>query len=145
MMNTRFSTVLQIVASVAVNQQAGTRSTSESLAGATRTNASFIRKLLVPLRKADILAVSAGYGGGITLSRPPENIFLSEIFTATAPERKIWETRDNIPCVCFVSRNISALSAELEDEAEERVISHLSTVSLRDAIEKLRELDVASR
>ena len=44
MIDTRFSTALQIVISVAVNEEAGRRCTSDTLATSLDTSASFVRK-----------------------------------------------------------------------------------------------------
>ncbi|WP_313759972.1 Rrf2 family transcriptional regulator, partial [Rhizobium sp.] len=70
MIDTRFSTAMQIVVSVAVNDEAGVRSTSQSLAAGLDTNASFVRKLLPPLTESGILVSAAGSKGGIRLARP---------------------------------------------------------------------------
>jgi len=68
MIDTRFSTALQIVISVAVNEEANLRTTSQSLAQGLDTSASFVRKLLLPLNESGIIATAQGGKGGISLA-----------------------------------------------------------------------------
>jgi Rrf2 family transcriptional regulator, repressor of oqxAB len=145
MIDTRFSTALQIVISVAVNEESNLRSTSQSLAERLDTNASFVRKLLIPLSEHGILAPSAGNKGGIRLGRPAGQILLSEIYAAVTADKKIWATRPDIPDQCFISGNINALSAKLCDEAEQAISQTLGNMTVEKSIAELRKLDACRR
>lgn len=141
MIDTRFSTALQIVISVAVNEEANLRSTSQSLAAGLDTNASFVRKLLIPLTERGILASTVGNRGGVRLGRPPNEIQLSEIYSSAISEKKIWATRHNIPSQCLVSKNISELSEYFCDRAEQAVVDMLGSVTVEASIAELRRIE----
>ena len=145
MIDTRFSTALQIVISVAVNEEANLRSTSQSLAAGLDTNPSFVRKLLIPLSEDGILVSSVGNRGGVRLGRPPNQIQLSEIYSSVIPEKKIWATRHNVPAQCFVSENISELSEYLCDKAEQAVVDMLGSVTVEASIAELRRIEAEKR
>jgi Rrf2 family transcriptional repressor of oqxAB len=142
MIDTRFSTAMQIVISVAVNEQADVRTTSQTLAKGLDTNASFVRKLLLPLSESGILAASAGGNGGIRLARPRNEILLSEIYSSVTGDKKLWATRHEIPHEGFVGQNIGDLSEYLCDRAEQAVVDMLGSVTIEDSIAELRRLDL---
>jgi Rrf2 family transcriptional repressor of oqxAB len=141
MSDTRFPTALQIVVTVAVNQAAGTRTTSALLAENLDTNASFVRKIVSTLTKADILSSSEGAAGGIHLARSPSEIKLLEIHNSVLPDRKAWSPRDTIPTICPVTRNIGAISDELSSRADDAMAGVLKGVTVQDCIDQINELE----
>jgi Rrf2 family transcriptional repressor of oqxAB len=141
MMDTRFSSALQIIITVAVNEKNNTRSTSEALAAKLDARPSLVRKLVAPLMHKNILVSSEGYQGGYRLGRPASAIYLSEIYLAVTPDKKIWGTRDDIPAECFVSSNMNEWSAKLGKEAEQALLGLLGEKSVEDAISELATID----
>jgi Rrf2 family transcriptional repressor of oqxAB len=142
MIDTRFSTAIQIVVSVALNDETGLRTTSQSLAEGLDSNASFVRKLLLPLSENHILVSSTGGKGGIHLARPAGEILLSEIYASVTGARKLWATRHEIPHEGLVGENIGDLSEYLCDRAEQAVVDLLGSVTIEDSLTELRRLDV---
>lgn len=141
MMDTRFSSALQIVITVAVNEKNNIRSTSDALAAKLDAKPSLVRKLIAPLMRKNILLSSEGYQGGYRLGRPPGSIYLSEIYVAVMPDKKIWGTREDIPAECFISSNIAAWSEKLGREAEQALLGLLGEKSVEDAISELVTID----
>jgi len=141
MMDTRFSSALQIIITVAVNEKNNTRSTSDALAAKLDAKASLVRKLVAPLMQKNILVSSEGYQGGYRLGRPANAIYLSEIYLAVTPDKKIWATRDDIPAECFISSNINEWSEKLGKEAEQALLGLLGEKSVEDAIAELATID----
>ncbi len=141
MIDTRFSTALQIVISVAVNEEANLRTTSQSLATGLDTNASFVRKLLVPLIEDGILISLIGNKGGISLGRPRNEIQLSQIYSSVIGEKRIWATRQDVPPDGLVGENICDLSEYLCDKAEQAVVDMLGSVTIDDSIAELRRIE----
>jgi Rrf2 family transcriptional repressor of oqxAB len=142
MIDTRFSTAMQIVISVAVNDEAGLRTTSQSLADGLDTNASFVRKLLTPLAENGILITAGGGKGGIRLARPRNQLLLSQVYAAVTGEKKLWATRHEIPHEGLVGENIGDLSEYLCDRAEQAVVDMLGSVTIEDSVAELRRLDM---
>jgi Rrf2 family transcriptional repressor of oqxAB len=138
MIDTRFSSALQIVIAVAANEESNLRSTSETLAVGLDTNASFVRRILVPLTECNILASAEGYQGGVRLAKASKAIRLSEIYRAVTPENKIWAARKNIPHRCFVSGNIARWSNHLRDKAADAILNMLGEITVHDSISQLR-------
>ena len=141
MIDTRFSTALQIVISVAVNEQLGPRCTSETLATSLGTSASFVRKFLSALSVAGLVKPSAGYQGGVRLGRPAGEIRLSEIYSLVTVDKRLWATRDNIPDHCFITGNIGAFSSDLCQQAERTVMAMLGEMTIATSIVELRLRD----
>lgn len=144
MSDTRFPTALQIVVTVAVNEAAGVRTTSPQLATSLDTNPSFVRKIVSTLSKSGILISSDGVGGGIRLARPAPDIKLLEIHGSVLPEQKAWSARENIPTICSVTRNISAVSDQLSARADKAVAGVLEGVTVQDCIDRINQLDRAA-
>lgn len=141
MMDTRFSSALQIIITVAVNEKNNTRSTSDALAAKLDAKPSLVRKLVAPLMHKNILVSSEGYQGGYRLGRPAGAIYLSEIYLAVTPDKKIWGTRDDIPADCFISSNMNEWSAKLSKDAEQVLLGLLGEKSVEDAISELASID----
>jgi Rrf2 family transcriptional repressor of oqxAB len=144
MSDTRFPTALQIVVTVAVNEAAGVRTTSPQLATSLDTNPSFVRKIVSTLSKSGILISSDGVSGGIRLARPAPDIKLLEIHGSVLPEQKAWSARENIPTICSVTRNISAVSDQLSARADKAVAGVLEGVTVQDCIDRINQLDRAA-
>ena len=142
--DTRFPTALQIVVTVAVNEAAGVRTTSPQLATSLDTNPSFVRKIVSTLSKSGILISSDGVSGGIRLARPAPDIKLLEIHGSVLPEQKAWSARENIPTICSVTRNISAVSDQLSARADKAVAGVLEGVTVQDCIDRINQLDRAA-
>lgn len=138
MIDTRFSTALQIAIIVAVNEEAAIRCTSYTLANYLNTNPSFIRKMLLPLSEAGVLVSSVGNGGGVRLARPAGEIRLDEIYRSVMVETKILKARGNIPHRCPVTGNLERLSETLCLEAECAVLDMLNRRTLESALHELR-------
>ena len=140
MADSRFPTALQIVVSVAVNGEIGTRTTSSSLALALDTNASFVRKTVAELVKAKILSSTEGVSGGVRLAKRPEEITLAMIRKVAVPDPRSWAARE-IPAVCVVTRHIGTLSELVCAQAEGAVDGVLNSITVRQCIDDLFALD----
>ena len=70
-------------------QQAPRASTTEEVADATHVPRAYLAKILSGLRKAGLVKSQRGLGGGITLSKMPENLTLLEVVNAVEPIQRI--------------------------------------------------------
>src|ERR1700736_5657343 len=126
MIDLRFPTALQIVLGIQIAAEDGVRCTSQKLADSLGVNASFVRKLLVPLSRDGIVAASQGKGGGVRLARKPERTPLPDFYLAVADEKKLWVARSDVPCQRVPSANIVQFIERLAGEAEGLVLQMLA-------------------
>lgn len=106
-------------------------------AGSVGTNASYIRKILALLKKAEIVESHRGISG-YSLTVIPEQLTLLQIYQAVMEESKIHllDIHQN-PCdQCIVGRHIrpvlNGMFAEMEDAAKEsgfRVVAAVASVA----------------
>jgi len=107
MIDLRFSTALQMVLGVALADKDDFRCTSRTLAEGLGTNASFVRKLLIPLTREGMIVVAIGKGGGLHLGRAAEQITLRDLYLAVMGDKRILVAREDIPSRCSISANIN--------------------------------------
>src|ERR1700733_15984550 len=105
MIDLRFSTALQMLLSVALADRDGFRCTSRTLAEGLGTNASFIRKLLIPLTREGMIVTASGKGGGLHLGRAADQITLRDLYLAVTENKKILVAREDVAARCRVSAN----------------------------------------
>jgi Rrf2 family transcriptional regulator, repressor of oqxAB len=141
MIDRRFSTALQMVLSVALADQDGFRCTSQTLAEGLSTNASFVRKLLIPLTREGMIVAAIGKGGGLHLGRAAEQITLRDLYLAVMEDKKIFVAREDIPTRCRISTNINAFFAEVATDAETAMLDALGRRNIADSLAELLRLD----
>src|SRR3981189_1940645 len=90
MIDRRFSTALQMVLSVALADQDGFGCTSRTSAEGLSTNASFVRKLLIPLTREGMIVAAIGKGCGFRPGAEAEQIPLRVLYLAVMEDKKIF-------------------------------------------------------
>ena len=78
-MTSRFTVAIHILSLLDLNK--GVSRTSEELAMSVNTNPVVIRKILGILKKAGLIHIQMGQGGGATLAVEPEKITLRDVYT----------------------------------------------------------------
>src|SRR5882757_7427050 len=141
MIDLRFSTALQMMLSVALADKDGFRCTSRTLAEGLGTNASLIRKLLIPLTREGMIVAAVGKGGGLHLGRAAEQITLRDLYLAVMEEKRILVAREDIPARCRISANINAFFAEVATDAETAMLDTLARRTIADSLAELLRLD----
>src|SRR5258708_20765684 len=141
MIDLRFSTALQMVLSVALADQDGFRWTRRILAEGLGTNASFIRKLLIPLTREGMIVAAIGKGGGLHLGRAAELITLRELYLAVMEDKRILVAREDIPIRCRISANINAFFPEVAKDAESAMLDALDRRNIADSLAEILRLD----
>lgn len=69
--------------------RSGKASTTDEIAAATKTPKAYLSKVLQSLQRAGLVTTQRGLGGGIALSRPPEQLTILEVVNAVDPIRRI--------------------------------------------------------
>src|SRR5258705_10781503 len=118
MIDRRFSTALQMVLSVALADQDGFRCNSRTLAEGLSTNASFVRKLLIPLTREGMIVAAIGKGGGLHLGGEAEQITLRDLYLAVMEDKKIFVAREDIPTRCRIRTSTNAFFAEVATDSQ---------------------------
>jgi Rrf2 family protein len=104
--------------------------TSETLAKAMRTNPVVLRRIMGGLRDAGYVSSGKGHGGGWVLSRDLADVTLRDIYTALgSPALFALGNRTGNP-QCLVEQAVNASLDQALDEAEQRLLDHLGTVTL---------------
>jgi Rrf2 family transcriptional regulator, repressor of oqxAB len=137
MIDTRFSTALQIMIVVAVDGERNVRCTSNTLAANLNTNASFVRKMLMQLGEAGVISSSAGNGGGVRLARRPNQIKLNEIYQAVMAQSRLMESRTDVGGECSITGKLAQFSEQLCQRAEAAVTDLLSSLTLQNSLDEL--------
>lgn len=139
----RFPTALQMVLSLAVARETGRRCTSVELANGLGANPALVRALLVPLSRANIVATTIGKNGGVELARAPEDISLREVYLAIIDDKRLFDSRTNVPSVCVVSTNIGSFFEGLATEIEDAMLTKLGERTVAQSLMEIRKIDAA--
>jgi Rrf2 family transcriptional regulator, repressor of oqxAB len=141
MIDLRFSTALQMVLSVALADKDGFRCTSGTLAEGLGSNASFIRKLLIPLTREGMIVATIGKGGGLHLGRAAEQITLRDLYLAVMEDKRILVAREDVPPRCRISANINEFFPAIVADAETAMLDALGRRNIADSLAELLHLD----
>jgi len=127
---TRFSVAVHALA--LIDHFDGKRLTSESIADSVGTNASFVRRLLSMLARAELVESSAGIAGA-RLARPAGKITLLDIYRAVdmEDEHRLAIHDDPNPR-CTVGRYIGGVLDVMIAPAEQAFESQLGRRTLAD-------------
>jgi Rrf2 family transcriptional regulator, repressor of oqxAB len=111
------------------------------LAEGLGTNASFVRKLLIPLTREGMIVVAIGKGGGLHLGRAAEQITLRDLYLAVMGDKRILVAREDIPSRCSISANINEFFTEVATDAETAMLDALARRNIADSLAELLRLD----
>ena len=141
MLDLRFPTALQMVLSLAVADETGTRCTSAELAAGLGANPVLVRKLLAPLASGGIVVATSGRNGGVRLARRPGDITLRDVYQAVTDDKRLFAARPDVPSLCVVSTNIEAFFGSLANQAECAVLDLLGERTIAGSLAEIRALE----
>lgn len=136
-MDTKFSTAIHTLILISESE---TPMNSEQIATSVGTNASYIRKLTTRLRKSGIIEGRRGISG-FKLVKKPEDISLLDIYDSVMETESlhIFDIHQNPNDECIVGHNIRPVLNGMFRNMEERVENELSSITLKDAINNMRQ------
>ena len=136
-MDTKFSVAVHVLILIS---EAPTPMTSDQMAGSAGTNASYVRKILTFLKKAEIVKSQRGIGG-YSLRVAPEQLTLLQIYQAVMDESKIHllDVHQNSSDQCVVGRHMRPVLSELFADIEEAFVCALADKTLADCIAGIRQ------
>lgn len=136
-MDTKFSSAIHTLILISESEMP---INSEQIATSVGTNASYIRKLTTRLRKSGIIEGRRGISG-FKLVKKPEYISLLDIYDSVMETENlhIFDIHQNPNDECIVGHNIRPVLNYMFRNMEERVEKELSSITLKDAINNMRQ------
>ena len=113
---------------------------SDQIAGSVGTNASYIRKILALLKKAEIVDGHRGISG-YSLTVSPEQLTLLQVYQAVMEESKIHllDIHQNPSDQCIVGRHIRPVLTDMFADIEQAFARSLADKTLADCIADIRK------
>ena len=136
-MDTKFSVAVHILILIS---ESPSPINSEQMAESVGTNASYIRKILALLKKADIVDGRRGVSGyDMTVS--PEQLTLLQIYQAVIEAKKvhILDIHQNPNDKCIVGRHIQPVLSDMFEDMEETFAKSLAGKTLADCINDIKK------
>ena len=114
--------------------------TSEDIARSVGTNASYIRKIIVLLKKKDIIESHRGVSG-FALKPKSEDLTLLQIYQAVNETERpcLFDLHQNPNDECIVGRHIKPVFADMFAEMEDAFSCMLAGKTLADCISGIRK------
>lgn len=137
MVNQQFTFAVHILTALAFSN---TTMDSRELAESVNTNPVVIRRLLLTLRRAGLVATQTGKHGGTKLSRKPAEISLLDIYDAVQPRPVIAINERKVLKKCQVSCTMREIMSQVAVGAEEAVRKHLAGITLQKLLRKVRRV-----
>lgn len=135
-MDTKFSVAVHVLILIS---ESPTPLNSDQMAGSVGTNASYIRKILALLKKAEIVDGHRGISG-YSLTVDPEQLTLLQIYQAVMEESDIHllDIHQNPSDQCIVGRHIRPALTEMFTDIEDAFARSLAGKTLADCIADIR-------
>ena len=136
-MDTKFSVAVHVLILIS---ESLTPINSDQMAESVGTNASYIRKILALLKKAEIVDGHRGISG-YSLSVAPEQLTLLQIYQAVMEEPKIHllDIHQNSSDQCIVGRHIRPVLTGIFADIEQAFARSLTEKTLADCIDGIRK------
>jgi Rrf2 family protein len=115
----------------------GEKVKSDYVAESVNTNAVVIRRIISQLREAGLVSCQTGSLGGTTLSRPPKDISLCEVYKAVSCGEVFALHAKSPNQDCPIGKNIEAVLCRLQKEIDAAVGQKLGQYSLADLLNRI--------
>lgn len=141
--NSRFAVSVHVLVYLAFKQ--GEPVASVELAASVNTNPVTIRRLLILLKRAHLVAAHKGAQGGFFLTSSPENITLREVYRAVEPAPDFGMTTFDPNKRCPVGNKIAAVLERAFSKAQARMEAELADVRIADIHREAMSVCTAKR
>ncbi len=135
-MDTRFSVAVHVLILISESPEP---MDSEKMARSVGTNASYIRKILGSLKKANIVSSHRGVAG-FSLVVSPEQLTLLRVYQAVTEESQchLLDIHQNANDQCMVGRHIQPVLTGMFEQAENAFTRALSEQTLAQCVADIR-------
>jgi Rrf2 family protein len=129
--NSHFALATHVLTVLAVHRDQGPL-TSAQIARSINTNPAFLRTLLGRLRKAGLIEIALGKGGGARLAKAASRVTLADVYRAVErrPAAQLHRCAPDKRCV--VGRNILPLLDDVVRDVESAALRRLGATSVAD-------------
>ena len=136
-MDTKFSVAVHVLILIS---ESPALINSDQMAESIGTNASYIRKILALLKKAEIVDGHRGISG-YSLTVPPEQLTLLQVYQAVMEEPAIHllDIHQNSSDQCIVGRHIRSVLTGMFADIEQAFARSLADKTLADCIADMRK------
>ena len=134
MVNQQFTFAVHIMTCLAF---AGGVLDSQRLARSVNTNPVVVRRLLLALRRANLIETLAGRHGGARLSKLPSRISLLEIYDAVEPRPIIAVNERRASRYCAVSCSMKRIMTRVAADAEKAMRKDLRRIRLSELVDQV--------
>ena len=133
--NSRLTIAVHALAWMALAQRRGEAVlTSDQVAASVNTNPVIIRRSLGDLRRAGLVEVRRGTGAGWTLSRPPGEITVLDVYHAVEPQPLFAMHHSEPNLECPVGKGIQPALGRVYEAAEQALRRELQRTSIADVL-----------
>ena len=112
---------------------------SAMLADSVNADPTFVRKSLLKLSKAGLIATTRGKNGASRLTRSAKQITLLDIYRASAAPPTFAIHSYPVEKRCPISRNIKGSMSSVLKKAQKSFEDTLDRITLADVVEKIRQ------
>jgi len=134
--NVQFTVAAHIMAAVGFFD--GKEIPSATLAESVKADPTFVRKSLSKLSKAGLISTTRGKNGARTLTRPPDQITLLDIYRASAAPPTFAIHSYPVEKRCPISSNIKGCMSSVLEKAQNSFEKTLDRITLADVIAEIR-------
>lgn len=134
MNNVQFATAIHILTMLARTNES---LSSVYIGGSININAAMVRKSLSVLAARGLVETREGKGGGASLARSADKIWLSDIYRAVNDAHLLGKLNNPNP-ECNTGEQINGHLTDLFNEADQALIAKLSQITLADFCKKFK-------
>lgn len=134
--NTQFSIAIHLLAGLGYGRDG---LSSAHLADSVNANASFVRRILAKLSKANLVHTSTGKGGACSLAKSPSDITLLDIYEAVEAPKAFAIHAYPAEHSCKVSCNIKHAMEKALGKTQKAMESGLEQITLAEVISDMKK------
>jgi Rrf2 family protein len=139
--NVQFSIAVHLMVELCCQPERS--ATSAHLAKSVNTNASFVRRILAKLAKANLIRIMTGKSGAACVDKDPETVSLLEIYQAMEHPKPIsihqYAQQESFIVSCRIEETLEKALAKPQDAME----ASLASISLRQIVKDVTASQVA--
>lgn len=141
--NSRFAVAVHVLAFMALEADRQPLS-SNAIAYSVDTNPVFIRRILGTLIRAGLVSTHLGVDGGASLTRPPEQITLLDVYRGIEPGDLLALHHHQPNPLCLCGRNIQSVLTTTFKKTEVALNASLAETSIADVVLAIKAREQAN-